>query len=241
VFYPLPFTDALEIIPSTTTSLNISGLSIPGEPSENLCIKAWHLLKQDFPWLPFVNIYLQKHIPAGAGLGGGSADGAFMLQALNKKFELGIAIDQLQYYARQLGSDCPFFILNKPCYATGRGEILEPLTTNPLDASFVLVHPGIHINTALAFSRLKPAKPLQSIREIISLPVEQWKDVLENDFEKVVLNDHPLLAGIKQKLYASGALYASMTGSGSAFYGIFEKNKLPSISFEQNFKLTYIK
>ncbi len=241
VFYPLPLRDVLEAIPSDTLELHISGLPVPGEKNDNLCLGAYHLLKKDFPALPFVAVHLYKHIPAGSGLGGGSADGAFMLKLLDEKFHLNLSPDQLLGYARQLGSDCSFFIANKPCFASGRGEILEPVQPGLSDVSFVLVHPGIHIDTRQAFSKLTPAVPAISIREIISRPVDTWKDVLKNDFEIPVLNEYPALRNIKENLYTAGALYASMSGSGSDFYGIFEKNRVPSISFEQNFEVAIIK
>jgi 4-diphosphocytidyl-2-C-methyl-D-erythritol kinase len=240
VFYPIPLKDILEIIPSDTLEFFISGINIPGETNNNLCLKAYYFLKKDFPDLPFVKIYLHKAIPAGAGLGGGSADGTFMLKLLNEKFKLNISTNQLINYALQLGSDCPFFIINKPCFATGRGEILEEIKIDLSNYSFVLINPKIHINTAWAFSQLLQAIPEISIREIINQPVETWKSILKNDFENAVLIKHPSLNIIKQTLYNSGALYASMSGSGSSFYGIFKKNNLPQIRFEENFEVVYL-
>lgn len=236
IFYPLPLHDILEIIPSNTFEHHFSGIPVPGEPANNLCIKAYDLIKKDFPELPLIKIYLHKNIPAGAGLGGGSSDAAFMLRSLNDEFRLNLSTEQLIGYASQLGSDCPFFILNKPCLATGRGEILVPVKISLASYSFILVHPELHIDTAWAFSKIRPSAPEKSLTEIIQQPVQTWKDVLKNDFEKPVLKKFPELKIIKEKLYSSGALYASMTGSGSSFFGIFEKNNIPSIHFENNIK-----
>ena len=240
VFFPFPLKDILEIIPSDELQFFISGNEIPGDTNDNLCLKAYHLLKKDFPALPLIKIYLHKTIPTGAGLGGGSADGAFMLKLLNEKFELHISKDRLINYALQLGSDCPFFIINKPCFATSRGEILEEIKLDLSNYSFVLINPKIHINTAWAFSQLTPQIPAKSIREIINEPIKTWKQFLKNDFENAVLIKYPLLKIIKETLYKSGALYSSMSGSGSSFYGIFEKNNLPQIKFEEDFEVINI-
>jgi 4-diphosphocytidyl-2-C-methyl-D-erythritol kinase len=240
VFYPVPLKDILEIIPSDTLDFFISGINIPGETSNNLCVKAYRLLKKDFPGLPLVKIYLHKNIPVGSGLGGGSADGAFMLKLLNEKFQLNISKEKLIDYALELGSDCPFFIINKPCFATSRGEILEEIKADLSNYSFILINPKIHINTAWAFEQIRPSIPSTSIRDVIDHPVETWKSVLKNDFENAVLIKYPSLNIIKETLYNSGALYAAMSGSGSSFFGIFEKNNLPQIKFEENFWIVYL-
>ena len=228
VFYPVAIKDVLEIVQQQTETTDVefsaTGLSIDEDPSNNLCVKAYHLLKKDFPKLPAIKMHLHKNIPMGAGLGGGSADGAFTLQLLNNKFQLGLTTEQLTECALQLGSDCPFFIINQPCYAEGRGEKLQPI---PLDLSayrFVIINPGIHINTGWAFSQATPASPAKPIREIISQPIETWKAELKNDFEVPVFESHPQIKAIKEKLYTQGAVYAAMTGSGSTVFGIFEKN-----------------
>jgi len=237
VFYPLPLTDALEVISPGRLQFATSGIAVPGDSSDNLCMKAWRLLKQDFPTLPEVDIHLHKNIPIGAGLGGGSADAAFMLQLLNNRFQLGLTEEQLLIYAAQLGSDCPFFVRNKACYATGRGEIMTPIDLDLSAWSFVLVYPGVHINTGWAFSRITPKAPALSLRENILQPVETWQHTITNDFEAPVLDVHPELAAIKEKLYAEGAVYASMSGSGSAFVGIFPKNKTAGITFNAGYKV----
>lgn len=235
VFYPVALKDALEIIPSTETSFQLSGLRIDGNFNDNLCIKAYELLKRDFPDLPSVSIYLYKAIPLGSGLGGGSADGAFMLLMLNKEFQLNVSEQQLINYALKLGSDCPFFIINKPCFATGRGENLFPVEVDLSAHKIVLVNPGVHVSTKKAFSNLKPAAPEKSTREIIAQPISTWKDELINDFEKNVFEEFPSIKEIKDNLYDSGAVYASMTGSGSTVYGIFHADAKMDVDFPENY------
>ena len=228
VFYPVAFKDALEILPNTNNTTEIeftgTGLAVDGNTDDNLCVKGYHLLKKDFPQLLPVKIHLHKAIPMGAGLGGGSADASFMLQMLNDKFKLNLSIPQLQNYAIQLGSDCPFFIINKPCFATGRGEVLEEIKIDLSAYKIVLVNPGIHVNTGWAFSNITPALAEKSIKEIVQQPVETWKDELKNDFETAVFAAHPQVKEIKETLYQQGAIYAAMSGSGSTVFGIFEAN-----------------
>jgi 4-diphosphocytidyl-2-C-methyl-D-erythritol kinase len=237
VFYPLPLTDALEVISPGKLAFTASGIAVPGDSADNLCLKAWRLLKSDFPDLPAVDIHLHKHIPIGAGLGGGSSDAAFMLQLLNNRFQLGISTEQLLHYAGQLGSDCPFFIHNEACYATGRGEIMTPIDLNLSNWRFVLVYPGIHINTGWAFGRITPQAPALSLQESILQPVEHWRDLISNDFETAVFGEYPELAAIKEQLYKEGAVYATMSGSGSAFVGIFPKSKTADLTFESRYKV----
>lgn len=238
VFFPVPLQDCLEVITSGDAQVpflfSSSGLPIDGDEAHNLCVKAFHLLKKDFPQLPSLTMHLHKAIPMGAGMGGGSADGAFALQLINDKYRLGLSQEKLIDYALQLGSDGPFFILNRPCFAGGRGEVLTPIDTGLSTYSIVLVCPGIHINTGWAFSQLQPSIPSSRIPEIIkSLPVEEWKDKLVNDFERPVFKAHPALQHIKETLYQQGAVYAAMSGSGSTVYGLFKKDT--TISTE-NFK-----
>lgn len=225
VFYPVPLKDALELIPTANKEIEIeftgTGMTVDGKQEDNLCIKAYHLLKKDFPQLPSVKIHLHKAIPMGAGLGGGSADAAFMLKLLNSRFNLNISTTELINYALQLGSDCPFFIINKPCLATGRGEALEEI---PLDLSsykIILINPGIHINTGWAFSKINLYSEKKSIKQVIEQSVGNWKNELINDFEEPVFSAHPQIKEIKEALYNQGALYASMSGSGSTVFGIF--------------------
>ena len=227
VFYPVALKDALEIISlhdaTKDVEFNTSGLAVNGAAADNICIKAYTLLKKDFPNLPAVKMHLHKAIPTGAGLGGGSSDGAFTLQLLNKKFNLDGSTAQLLNYAAQLGSDCPFFIINKPCFATGRGEILEEINVDLQAYNIVLVNPGIHVNTGWAFSQLTPALPQKSIQQIIQQPISTWKNELQNDFENPVFEKYPAIKNIKETLYTQGATYAAMSGSGSTVFGIFKK------------------
>src|SRR5688572_27555999 len=215
VFYPVQINDVIEVIEKEGLGFSISGLEIDGDLQSNLCLKAYYLLKKDFPQLPAVQLHLHKAIPMGAGLGGGSADGAFTLKLLNKKFNLSLSEKQLTDYALQLGSDCPFFIINKSCFAKGRGEILEQLNIDLSDFKILLVHPGIHIKTAGAFSNIKPVLSKKSLKDIIQQPIETWKKELKNDFEEQAFVQYPEIKNIKGELYRSGAIYSSMSGSGS--------------------------
>jgi 4-diphosphocytidyl-2-C-methyl-D-erythritol kinase len=224
IFYPVFVNDILEIIPAidNKTGLTVTGLSA-GKEAENLCIKAWHIVKNDYPELPGIKIHLHKIIPLGAGLGGGSADAAFALQLINKTFQLNVPESKFFEYALQLGSDCPFFLLNKPCFASGRGEIIEPLDISLKDYKVLLIHPGIHINTGEAFKEITHSIPPKKIKEIIQQPAETWKNELQNDFENFAFKKYPVLKKIKNELYESGALFASMSGSGSTIFGVFNK------------------
>lgn len=227
VFYPLPFYDVLEVIQSSNANslyeLFLSGIAIEGNAANNLCVKAYQVLKKDFPQLPAVKIYLHKTIPAGAGLGGGSADGAFTLRLMNDKFNLNLSQQQLINYALALGSDSPFFIINKPCFAQKRGELLQIIDLNLSGYKLILINPGIHINTGWAFTQVQFSNT-KNIKAIIQQPVETWKEFLTNDFELPVFEKYPEIKFIKNYLYEEGALYASMSGSGSSVYGIFERN-----------------
>lgn len=232
VFYPLPLYDCLEIItlPNTETELllTMSGLTVQGTSADNICLKAWHLLKTHYPSLPTVAMHLHKAIPMGAGLGGGSADGAFMLRMLNEKYNLQLSGEQLIHYALELGSDCPFFIVNKPCFASGRGEILQPVHLNLSACYFVIINPGIHVNTGWAFKQLQIQQPAYTLLKAIQQPVGTWKETIVNDFEEIVAAQYPAIAQIKEVLYKQGAVYASMTGSGSTVFGLFTAK--PSLS-----------
>ena len=227
VFYPLNLTDILELLPTKETSNSFSfsqsGLTVEGSSSDNLCVKAYQLLKKDFPFLPAMKLHLHKAIPMGAGLGGGSADGAFTLGLLNDKFFLQLDQKTLLQYAAALGSDGPFFIINKPCYAGGRGELLEPVPISLKGYHIVLINPGIHISTAWAFAQLTPALPENDLRKIIAAPIDTWRSDLKNDFEGPVFQAHPEIGNIKETLYQRGAIYAAMSGSGSTVFGIFRE------------------
>lgn len=235
VFYPIPFTDALEAIEATSFHFTVTGLSITGSANDNLCLKAYHLLKKDFPDLPVAHIHLHKAIPMGAGMGGGSSDGAFMLLLLNKKFNLQLSEAQLVDYALLLGSDCPFFIYNKPLFATGRGERMVPVNIDLSGYKFVIVNPGIHISTREAFAALTPTIPAKRIDTIISQPVTTWKEELVNDFEQPLFIKYPAITAVKAALYSAGATYAAMTGSGSTVFGIFDQSVDVQLSFPDNY------
>ncbi|MFD2786931.1 4-(cytidine 5'-diphospho)-2-C-methyl-D-erythritol kinase [Hymenobacter rubripertinctus] len=225
VFVPLPWSDAFEVLPAAggaKTDLTLSGIPVPGAPETNLCVKAYALLAADFD-LPPAQLHLHKCVPIGAGLGGGSADAAFALKALNSQFALKLTPEQLESYARRLGSDCAFFIRNQPVFAHSRGDMFEEmdfalaLTGTPA----LVVYPGLHISTAEAYARVQPRAPRHDLRQSLSAPMPTWRDTVSNDFEEALTPFYPILGDIKQQLYAAGATYASLSGSGSAVYGLF--------------------
>jgi 4-diphosphocytidyl-2-C-methyl-D-erythritol kinase len=224
IFYPIQnITDVLEIQESSDNTLQVSGTELLIPKEENIVYKAYQLLQVAYK-LPPINIYLHKAIPHGAGLGGGSSDAAHMLILLNNYFDLKISKEELLDHAAKLGSDCPFFIYNTPCFATGRGEILEPIALDLCKYKICLVQPlGIAINTAQAFKGIQPKSSLQMVKDVMAQPIAQWKNNLVNDFETTVFKVQPSLLDIKNKLYDAGSIYASMSGSGSCLYGIFEK------------------
>jgi 4-diphosphocytidyl-2-C-methyl-D-erythritol kinase len=234
IFYPVELQDALEIIQNDQSAKNdfqITGLPIDSKIEDNICLKAYNLLKSDFPSLPAVKFHLHKVIPSGAGLGGGSADGAFTLLTINQKFNLGLSEKELIVYALRLGSDCPFFIKNLPCYATSRGEVMQEVNIDLSPYKIIIINPGIHVNTGWAFTKINPHQRPRSILSIIDYPITEWKNIIANDFEFPVFQDFPEIKKIKDYLYNNGALYASMSGSGSTVYGIFEKNTNLTLPF----------
>ena len=203
-------------------SLEMTGNEFPFSAADNLVVKAYLLLQKDFD-LPSIDIKLHKHIPSGAGLGGGSSDCAFMISLLNRRFNLRMRESMMERYAARLGSDCAFFISNTPSIATGRGEILNPISLSLKGYTILLVKSDVSVSTAEAYAGVTPHKPTVSLAEAVMRPVGEWKDCVFNDFEPSVFKKYPLLAEIKQKLYDLGAEYASMTGSGSTIYGIFRQ------------------
>ena len=226
VFYPINLQDALEVNDlegEGEYTLKISGTPIEGEPDNNLVVKAYRLFKKDFPNMGSINIHMYKHIPTGAGLGGGSADAAFMLKLLNEKFKLNLSTEKLEKYAAILGADCAFFIQNKPVFASGIGNIFEEINLSLKGYYLVLVKPDIFVSTKDAFANIIPMKPNHSLKEIIRMPVETWRATMKNDFEDSVFKKFPEIAAIKDKLYDMGAIYASMSGSGSCVFGIFRE------------------
>lgn len=229
VFIPLNLCDALEFIESDTLQLTLSGNPIPGKIEDNLLLKAYYLLKADFPFLPNLHINLLKKIPTGGGLGGGSSDASFLLKMLNEYFDLKIQQNKLIQYALNLGSDCPFFILNSPCHALGRGEILQPIKLDLSSYTFIIVMPGIHVSTADAFKSLVPNFPSKPILQIIQQPISTWKHELKNDFEFPIFNSYPQLHEIKNEMYHVGCDYAAMSGSGSTMFGMIKDSNLDQI------------
>jgi 4-diphosphocytidyl-2-C-methyl-D-erythritol kinase len=225
IFYPIPLHDALEVVPAETneTTFSQTGIPVDGNPDDNLVMKAYRLLKKDFD-LSGMAIYLRKQIPFGAGLGGGSADAAFMLKLLNDFAGLGLSVKQLEEYAGQLGADCPFFIQNSPVFAEGVGNIFTPVTVSLKGYHLVLVKPDIHVSTKEAYAGVTPRQPAFRLTEIARLPIEEWKNHIVNDFEEGIFARYPAIGAIKQDLYKQGAVYASMSGSGSSVFGIFERN-----------------
>jgi 4-diphosphocytidyl-2-C-methyl-D-erythritol kinase len=223
VFYPvLDLYDVLEVIKSDKLEFNSTGIKIPGDAKSNLCLKAYHLIEKDFEISP-VHIHLHKVIPIGAGLGGGSADAAFMLATLNELFELQLSSKQLINYAQQLGSDCAFFIENKPVYAFNKGDEFEAISLDLSAYELKIEYPEIHIGTAEAYSGVKPQKSTIDLKQAVHKPIDNWKENISNDFEKSIFQNHPKIEALKNKMYQNGALYAAMTGSGSAVYGFFKK------------------
>ncbi|MCX2738830.1 4-(cytidine 5'-diphospho)-2-C-methyl-D-erythritol kinase [Pontibacter anaerobius] len=229
-FYPVRWCDALEILPSEREAFDMTGLPVPGNAETNLCLKAYKLLQQDYN-LPPVHMHLHKVIPMGAGLGGGSADAAYTLRILNQLFELKLYDDALENYARQLGSDCAFFVRNEPVIATERGDVFTPVTLDLSSYTCVVVYPGIHITTAEAYGSIKPKQPTCDMQMLLKQDVEVWQDVLKNDFEEALFPKYPELLQLKEKLYEAGATYASMTGSGSAVYGLFKGDAPDNLLF----------
>lgn len=237
IFYPVKVEDVLEIVPAPSTTIHMSGLPVAGVEANNLVRKAFSLLQKDFPGkVTPVAIYLHKAIPMGAGMGGGSADGAFMIQLLNRYFDLGLGQEQMIDYALALGSDCPFFIINKPCFATGRGELLEPLSLNLAGYDIQLVCPELHISTARAFHNIQPKKAAVSLKDAVVLPLSEWRHHIFNDFEVTIFPHYPVLRQIKDELYRQGALYAAMSGTGSTVYGIFPAGEKATISIDCPFR-----
>lgn len=221
VFYPIPVKDALEIVSAEELSFTQTGIQVDAPMEKNLVIKALNLLKTQYD-IPTLEVHLLKAIPFGAGLGGGSADAAFMLKLLNDFCQLNIEPKELEKLAATIGADCPFFIRNTPVFATGTGNIFEPVELSLKDFHLCLIKPDIAVSTPEAYSLVTPAAPALSLKEIINRPVSEWKKLMINDFEQSVFTKHPVIGQIKDTLYQAGAVYASMSGSGSSVFGLFE-------------------
>ena len=248
IFYPVQWCDALEAIPESILTENVvptdrnnlsfetKGLKIDGSEKDNLCVKAFRLLQQKYN-IPPVKMCLLKIIPIGAGLGGGSSDAGFTLKLLSDLFKLNITGEELKAFASQLGSDCPFFIENTPVIASGRGDELHPIELVLSNYHVIIVIPPIHVSTKMAYASIDSRKSTgKKLDEITRQPIEVWKEILKNDFEEIVFRQYPEIAKIKTQLYELGALYASMSGSGSAVYGIF-KEQYPELSFPETYRI----
>jgi 4-diphosphocytidyl-2-C-methyl-D-erythritol kinase len=239
VFYPVPVCDALELytmadaFPSDVDcDLKVTGINVEGDEQSNLVVRAYAMLKADFPRLPRLHAHLHKAIPTQAGMGGGSSDATAMLTLLNTSFDLGLNDAQLAQRAVRLGADCPFFVQGRPAYAQGIGEKLEPLDFSLAGWHLAVVRPNVSVSTREAFAHVTPRRPDVCCRDVVCKePVEHWRDALVNDFEQSIFPQHPEIAEIKNKLYALGAAYSSMSGSGSAVYGLFRE----PVNLEKNF------
>ncbi len=230
VFYPVPIKDALEVqrmdegFPSTVDcDLKVTNLAIEGDEQKNLVVRAYRLLKEDFPTLPRIHTHLWKGIPTQAGMGGGSSDCAYMIRLLNEQFGLGMTDEQMIAYAARLGADCAFFIKSTPCYAEGIGEKMQPIALSLKGWYIGVIRPDIPVPTKEAFSRIHPHYPYKCCKEVVMQPVETWRGMLTNDFEESVFALHSEIGAVKEELYKRGATYAAMSGSGSALFGLFRE------------------
>ncbi len=229
VFYPINWCDSLELVATSSNlanfSLSLSGIPINGELKDNLLYKTYHLINSTHP-LPAINVHLHKQLPMGAGLGGGSADAVFLMDSIIKLAQLDITQQQRLQWATQLGSDCAFFVKNTPQYAQGRGELLQDCKCNLSNYAILVIYPNIHSSTKDAFNGLIPKSSSIDLKTVIeTYPVETWKDYVFNDFETTIFNKYPEIERLKHQLYEQGAIYASLSGSGSAVYGIFDSVK----------------
>jgi len=224
LFFPISIRDAIEIADSRENSpytFSASGIPINIEAKDNIIVKAYELIRAKYNF-PAQDIHLHKNIPFGAGLGGGSANAAYMIKLLNQKFNLNMSDEEMENEVKKLGSDCAFFIKNKPAFAIGKGDQLNSIDLDLSGYYILLIKPDIHISTPEAYANINPHKPKVSLKELIKQPIESWKTTIENDFENSIFPKHPLLAEIKEELYEEGAIYAAMSGSGSSMFGIFK-------------------
>lgn len=235
VFYPIDLKDALEILPSNDRKayrLFETGIKTDSKPQDNLVVKALLLLSKQKN-IPNIDIHLLKNIPFGAGLGGGSSNAAFMIKLLNQTYSLGLTNDELRQFAVKIGADCSFFIDSKPSFATNIGDQLEEIDLSLDNYYFVVIKPDITVSTKEAYKLIVPTKPEVSLKEIVKMPIKKWRELMHNDFETPIFKKHPVIGEIKQHLYNSGAVYASMSGSGTSVYGFFEEQ--PIVSFSDSF------
>lgn len=234
VFAPVPWVDILEIIPNDDDTIHFksTGLAIPGNMDDNFIVKAFNDMKAIYG-IGGVNIHLHKNIPIGGGLGGGSSDVAFFVKGINELFDLKLSNTIMKDIVLPYGSDCPFFIENKPQLGTGIGTTLEPITIDLTGCWIALVAPNVHVDTAQAYAHVKPKTPKHSLRELINQPITTWQEQIKNDFEDSVFSQFPAVAQVKQTLTNAGASYASMSGSGATCYGIFKEK--PTLDFPVNY------
>lgn len=239
IFYPINLKDGLEITNSNSNEqyqLFQTGIKIDGDPSSNIVIKALELVRNHSKVnIPNIDIHLLKKIPTGAGLGGGSSDAAFMLKLLNENYQIGLSNNELVELALQIGADCPFFLYNKPAFASGIGNLLEPIDLDLSGMYLLVVKPDVFISTKEAYSMITPKTPTLSLKDIVNRPLNEWKELMKNDFEDSIFKKYPQICKIKQQLYELGATYASMSGSGSSLYGIFNKKPNFQKLFSNNF------
>ena len=248
VFYPVQIEDALEVYPMDPEfpseydcDLKVTNITIDGDEQRNLVVRAYNLLKSNFPTLPRIHAHLYKGIPTQAGMGGGSSDCGFMITLLNDMFKLGLTQQQMIDYAARLGADCAFFIFNRPCYAEGIGEKLQPIDLDLKGWYLSLVRPDIPVSTREAFALIKPHHPEVNCREVVKQPVESWRDALVNDFESSVFAVHPELGAVKDRLYDLGATYAAMSGSGSTLFALSRQPlNLDEFNSEGTFRKTIL-
>lgn len=224
VFYPVPCRDVLELRKAEELSFHYHGTKIPGDPLKNSCRLVYDKMSEHYK-LPPIEVHLLKCIPMGAGLGGGSADASFLISALNDLFEIGLSIGEMESVALEVGSDCPFFIRPKVAFCEGRGERMTPIELDLSGKQLLLVSTGQHVSTAWAYGQMNAVKPESSCLEIVQQGLSSWRENLSNDFEPIVFEKYPNLARIKSKCYEAGARYASMSGSGSSMYALFDEDK----------------
>ena len=229
IFFPVSIKDVLEVVEAKELTFTSSGLEIPGDSKNNICLKAYELLSKDLK-LPPVHIHLHKNIPIGAGLGGGSANAAFLIKLMNDKFLLKLTIKQMEHYASQLGADCAFFIQNQPVFATGKGDKFETIELNLSKYFLVVVMPDVHVSTSGAFKDIHPKPAVTCLVDLFKDDISNWKLSIINDFEPGMIERYPEIGSIKDYLYRAGAIFASMSGSGSSIYALFESPlKLPEL------------
>ena len=234
VFMPVPLCDTLTIEPAADFRFTQSGITVDCPAEENICVRAYRMMRDRYPQIGDIHLHLEKNIPFGAGLGGGSSDAAHVITMLNELFDLNLSQAELCSLAKNIGADCPFFILNRPCYATGIGDRLEPLNfqLSTFNIQLILLKPPVSVSTADAYRGIAPHPSNIDLRNAINDPIEDWRKLIVNDFEATVFPKYPIIAELKQQLYERGAVYASMSGSGSALFGLFKELPEEKLPFE---------